>query len=305
MAAKKERSPSEMFFINLMLGGTAGGISKTVVAPIERVKLLLQVQDASSQMKGAGVKPYTGMMNCFSRVYAEQGLLSFWRGNMANCIRYFPTQALNFAFKEKYQKFFIRYDKKTDFWKFFAGMLAAGGAAGATSMAFVYPLDFARTRLGADVGKSVSERQFNGIGDCMRKIYKADGITGLYQGFTISVVGIIIYRACFFGLYDTIKAMAFDDPKKSNVIFSFCVGFAVETLAGIIAYPIDTVRRRMMMQSGEGSARLYSGSIDCASKIMKTEGGVPAFFKGCFSNILRGLGGAIVLVMYDEMKKHV
>lgn len=72
---------------------------------------------------------------------------------MANCIRYFPTQALNFAFKEKYQKFFIRHDKKTDFWKFFAGMLAAGGAAGATSMAFVYPLDFARTRLGADVGK--------------------------------------------------------------------------------------------------------------------------------------------------------
>merc|ERR1712037_287828 len=220
MAAKKERSSSEMFFINLMLGGTAGGISKTVVAPIERVKLLLQVQDASSQMKGAGVKPYTGMMNCFSRVYAEQGLLSFWRGNMANCIRYFPTQALNFAFKEKYQKFFIRHDKKTDFWKFSAGMLAAGGAAGATSMAFVYPLDFARTRLGADVGKSASERQFNGIGDCMRKIYKADGITGLYQGFTISVVGIIIYRACFFGLYDTIKAMTFDDPKKSNVMFS-------------------------------------------------------------------------------------
>jgi len=55
----------------------------------------------------------------------------------------------------------------------------------------------------------------------------------------------------------------------------------------------------------QGSARLYSGSIDCASKIMKNEGGIPSFFKGCFSNILRGLGGAIVLVMYDEMKKHV
>ena len=59
-----------------------------------------------------------------------QGLRSFWRGNLANIIRYFPTQALNFAFKEKYQKFFIRHDKNTDFWKFFAGMLAAGGAAG-------------------------------------------------------------------------------------------------------------------------------------------------------------------------------
>jgi len=295
---------NDKFYINFLLGGVAGGISKTVVAPIERVKLLLQVQDASTQMKAGGTKKYTGMVNCFTRVYAEQGLLSFWRGNMANIIRYFPTQALNFAFKEKYQKIFIRHDKKTDFWKFFAGMLAAGGAAGATGMCFVYPLDFARTRLGADVGKSAAERQFNGIFDCMKKIIKADGVTGLYQGFTISVFGIIIYRATFFGLYDTAKAMAYDDPKKAHFVFAFIVGFTVETLAGIIAYPIDTVRRRMMMQSGTGADRMYSGSIDCAKKIFVNEGGIQPFYKGCFSNILRGLGGAIVLVMYDEMKKY-
>ena len=159
-------SNKENFYINFMLGGVSGTISKTVVAPIERVKLLLQVQDASAQMTGAGVKKYTGMTNCFARVQAEQGFISFWRGNMANCVRYFPTQALNFAFKEKYQKIFIRHDKRTDFWKFFAGMLAAGGAAGATSMAFVYPLDFARTRLGADVGKTAA-----GIGFLPHKVY--------------------------------------------------------------------------------------------------------------------------------------
>merc|ERR1712050_174629 len=293
MAEKKKETH---FMVNFMLGGVAGGISKTVVAPIERVKLLLQVQDASTQMKAGGTKKYTGMVNCFTRVYAEQGLLSFWRGNMANIIRYFPTQALNFAFKERYQKIFIRHDKKTDFWKFFAGMLAAGGAAGATSMAFVYPLDFARTRLGADVGKSAAEREFNGIFDCMKKIMKADGFRGLYQGFTVSVVGIIIYRASFFGFYDTIKAMSFEDPKQAGLLFSFCVGFAVETAAGIIAYPIDTVRRRMMMQSGQAAGdRLYNGSIDCTRKIFANEGGVAPFYKGCFSNILRGLGGAIVL----------
>lgn len=299
MAAEKK----DNFVINFMLGGVAGGISKTCVAPIERVKLLLQVQDASAQMKGA-VK-YNGMVNCFSRVYAEQGFLSFWRGNLANIIRYFPTQALNFAFKEKYQKIFIRHDKKTDFWKFFAGMLAAGGAAGATGMCFVYPLDFARTRLGADVGKSAAERQFNGIFDCMKKIVKADGVTGLYQGFCVSVFGIIIYRATFFGLYDTAKAMAFEDPKQATFLFSFVIGFSVETIAGIVAYPIDTVRRRMMMQSGnKGADRLYNGSFDCTRKIFANEGGVAPFYKGCFSNILRGLGGAIVLVMYDQMKKY-
>jgi len=295
----------DKFYVNFMLGGVAGGISKTCVAPIERVKLLLQVQDASTQMKAGGVKKYDGMVDCFKRVHAEQGLRSFWRGNLANIIRYFPTQALNFAFKEKYQKFFIRHDKKTDFWKFFAGMLAAGGAAGATGMCFVYPLDFARTRLGADVGKSAAERQFTGIFDCMGKIIKSDGITGLYQGFTISVIGIIVYRATFFGIYDTSKALFYDNPKDAPFYFAFAIGFAVETFAGVIAYPIDTVRRRMMMQSGSGADRLYTSSPDCIKKIYSTEGGVKPFFKGAFSNILRGLGGAIVLTVYDEMKKHL
>ena len=61
--------------------------------------------------------------------------------------RYFPTQALNFAFKDTYKKIFMEgVDQKKDFWKFFAANLAAGGAAGATSLLIVYPLDFARTR---------------------------------------------------------------------------------------------------------------------------------------------------------------
>ena len=93
-------------------------------------------------------------------MYAEQGLLSFWRGNWANVVRYFPTQALNFAFKEKIQKLFPKYDKNQDFWKFFGVMLASGGLAGAGSLTFVYPLGFARTRLGADVGKAAKGHFF-------------------------------------------------------------------------------------------------------------------------------------------------
>lgn len=96
-------------------------------------------------------------------------------------------------------------DKRTQFWHYFAGNLASGGAAGATSLCFVYPLDFARTRLAADVGKAGAEREFKGLGDCLVKIYKSDGIKGLYQGFNVSVQGIIIYRAAYFGIYDTAK----------------------------------------------------------------------------------------------------
>ena len=144
------------FFKDLAVGGTAGGISKTIVAPIERVKLLLQVQHASTQI--AKEDQYKGIGDAFRRIPKEQGFSSFWRGNAANVIRYFPTQALNFAFKDKYKQIFVRHKPKEDFWKFFAGNLASGGAAGATSLLFVYPLDFARTRLGADVGKGATRQ---------------------------------------------------------------------------------------------------------------------------------------------------
>jgi len=87
------------------------------------------------------------MVDCFVRIPKEQGITAYWRGNMANVIRYFPTQALNFAFKDKYKQIFLGgVDKNTQFWRYFAGNLASGGAAGATSLCFVYPLDFARTR---------------------------------------------------------------------------------------------------------------------------------------------------------------
>eukprot|EP00919_Chromeraceae_sp_WS-2016_P021179 GHVR01050136.1.p1 GENE.GHVR01050136.1~~GHVR01050136.1.p1 ORF type:complete len:312 (+),score=64.64 GHVR01050136.1:126-1061(+) len=294
-----ERKNKDNFWINFMAGGVAGGIAKTMTAPIERVKLLLQVQDVSTQMKESGVKKYNGIVDCFRRVHHEQGFLSFWRGNWANVLRYFPTQALNFAFKEKYQKLFVRHDKDNDFWKFFLGMLMSGGCAGSTSLLFVYPLDFARTRLGADVGKDgQGNRQFKGLLDCLKQIAKKDGPVSLYYGFGISVVGIFVYRAVFFGMYDTTKALLYKDGQKGHPLVSFSVGLAVETGAGIVAYPFDTVRRRLMMQAGDAK-RTYTSTPDCAKKILKLEG-INAFFKGCLSNIFRGVGGALVLVFYDE-----
>jgi len=282
------------FLKDFLAGGIAAGISKTVVAPIERVKLLLQVQAVSKQLTEA--QKYKGIVDCFVRIPKEQGFGAFWRGNLANVIRYFPTQALNFAFKDKYKQIFLSgVDKKTQFWAFFAGNLASGGAAGATSLCFVYPLDFARTRLAADVGKG-DAREFTGLGNCLTKIFKADGLKGLYRGFGVSVQGIIIYRAAFFGLYDTAKGII----APTNIFFSWMIAQCVTTVSGIVSYPFDTVRRRMMMQSGRKEI-LYTGTLDCWRKIAAQEGPT-AFFKGALSNVIRGTGGALVLVLYDEIQ---
>jgi solute carrier family 25 (adenine nucleotide translocator) protein 4/5/6/31 len=286
------------FMKDFVAGGISAAISKTAVAPIERVKLLLQVQHVSKQISVD--QRYKGIVDAFVRIPKEQGFLAFWRGNLANVIRYFPTQALNFAFKDKYKQVFLGgVDKNQQFMRYFLGNLASGGAAGATSLCFVYPLDFARTRLAADVGKAGAEREFSGLGNCLSKIYKSDGLVGLYRGFGVSVQGIIIYRAAYFGFFDTAKGML-PDPKNTPFLISWAIAQTVTTVAGIISYPFDTVRRRMMMQSGR-SDKLYKNTIDCWGKIYKTEGG-NAFFKGAFSNVLRGTGGALVLVLYDEIK---
>nr|BAV14130.1 adenine nucleotide translocase insect2 [Plautia stali] len=289
------------FLKDFLAGGISAAIAKTAVAPIERVKLILQVQHISKQMSEE--KRYKGIIDAFIRIPQEQGVLSFWRGNLANVIRYFPTQALNFAFKDIYKKMFLQgIDKHEQFWRYFAGNLASGGAAGATSLCFVYPLDYARTRLAVDVGKG-SDRVYKGLVDCIVKTFKSDGLMGLYRGFVVSVEGIIIYRACYFGFYDTIKGHMPDEMKNTPFIISFLIAEAVTTASGIISYPFDTVRRRMMMQSGlPPEQRNYKSTAHCWAKIF-TDEGPSAFFKGAFSNVIRGTGAALVLVLYDNIKE--
>jgi solute carrier family 25 (adenine nucleotide translocator) protein 4/5/6/31 len=290
---------TKKFLIDLASGGTAAAVSKTAVAPIERVKLLLQVQDASKTI--AVDKRYKGIIDVLVRIPKEQGFAAFWRGNLANVIRYFPTQALNFAFKDTYKKMFLNnVDKKAQPLRFMAGNLASGGAAGATSLCFVYPLDFARTRLAADVGKGAT-REFKGLADCLVRIAKSDGPIGLYRGFFVSVQGIIIYRAAYFGMFDTLKVWFGTEGKQLNFFAAWGIAQVVTVCSGILSYPWDTVRRRMMMQSGRKDI-MYKNTLDCALKIIRNEG-MRAMFKGAGSNVIRGTGGALVLAIYDEIQK--
>jgi solute carrier family 25 (adenine nucleotide translocator) protein 4/5/6/31 len=283
------------FFEDFMLAGVAAGVSKTAAAPIERIKLLVQNQDEMIK-QGRLDKPYKGVIDCTRRVIASEGVQPLWRGNLANVLRYFPTQALNFAFKDTIKAIFATPKTASPATKF-ATNIASGGAAGTMSLLFVYSLDYARTRLANDAKGKGGERQFNGLIDVYVKTLKSDGIQGLYRGFTISAVGIFIYRGMYFGLYDTLKPILLGD--NANVALSFVLGYTVTVTAGLMSYPIDTIRRRMMMTSGGGVK--YKGSVDCAVQIMKTEGFM-SMMKGAGANILRGVAGAGVLAGFDAFK---
>jgi len=298
--SKKQIWGMPAFFVDFMMGGVAAAVSKTAAAPIERVKLLIQNQD---EMIKAGRldRKYNGIIECFSRTANQEGVMSLWRGNTANVIRYFPTQALNFAFRDTYKAMFNFKKERDGYWWWMAGNLASGGAAGATSLLFVYSLDYARTRLANDAksAKKGGERQFNGLVDVYKKTLASDGIGGLYRGFGPSVAGIIVYRGLYFGMYDSIKPVVLVGNLEGNFLASFLLGWCVTTGAGIASYPLDTVRRRMMMTSGE--AVKYKSSLDAFNKIVAAEG-VKSLFKGAGANILRGVAGAGVLSIYDQVQ---
>jgi len=289
---------SKDFVADFLAGGVAAGVSKTIAAPIERVKLLIQNQDEMLKT-GRLEKPYAGIGDCFGRIIKNEGIPSLWRGNTANVLRYFPTQALNFAFKDFYKRK-LSFKKEDGYFFFTLGNIMSGGAAGATSLLFVYSLDFARTRLANDnkSSKSGGARQFNGLIDVYRKTLASDGIQGLYRGFVISSVGIVVYRGLYFGLYDSVKPLL-PDSARNNFLANFFIGWLITNAAGVASYPIDTIRRRMMMTSGEGVK--YKGSLDCAQQVLKNEG-VKSLFKGCGANILRAVAGAGALSGYDQVQ---
>lgn len=287
------------FALDFLMGGVSAAVSKTCASPIEVIKLRLQNVDAMIK-SGALDKPYTGIVDCGKRVMADEGVKALWKGNGTNVIRYFPTQALNFSLKDYFKRLFGRDKERDGYFVWFLGNLASGGAAGSVSLLFVYSLDYARTRLTNDLksAKKGGQKQFNGLIDVYKKTIATDGIAGLYRGFVISCVGIVIYRGLYFGIYDSIKPILPGDL-KDNLAVNFLLGWGVTVGSGLASYPIDTIRRRMMMTSGE--AEKYSGSIDAAQKILAKEG-VKSFFKGAGANILRGVAGAGVLALYDRLQ---
>jgi len=290
--------------ISLAAGGVSGAVSKTITAPLEKVKLAIQNQDSNPRILSGEMKRYTGMGDCFMRHISELGATSLWRGNVANCVRYVPTAACNLMFKDTIKGLFPKCNPKTEFGKFAAVQIASGSAAGGLTNTIVYPLIYVRTVLGADLGKV---KKYNGMADCIMKTAKEGGVLSLYNGIGPSTIGIVVYRGAQFGLQDIIKA--FNPYQKEfstrGIVSKFIVAQIAVSVSGIAAYPFDTLQRRLQIEASKPkSEQIYTGMADCFGKILKAEG-PGGFFKGALANILRGTGAAIVLVLYDEIMNAV
>jgi solute carrier family 25 (adenine nucleotide translocator) protein 4/5/6/31 len=300
--AKVQKSKLHQLGTDLLMGGSIGAVSKTVMAPVERVKLLMQTQDSNPEVLSGKVARYNSIGDCFRRVFKEQGLSAFWRGNLVNCLRYAPQQGSALAFNDLLNNIFPNYNVNTEFWKSFGVRLFSGGLAGAIANTICYPFDFARTRLASDLKKG--KGQFKGITDCIVTTVRNQGITGLYTGWTVTVMGAFVYRAGQLGCFKQIQDMNpyRTDKGTMGAISSFVAVTVARTVVMPFNYPFDTVRRRMMLESEKSRKdRIYKGSWDCFKSVLRKEG-LKGMYKGMVPELFRGVGGSLVIVIYDRIK---
>uniref|UniRef100_A0A915NUH2 ADP/ATP translocase n=2 Tax=Meloidogyne TaxID=189290 RepID=A0A915NUH2_9BILA len=305
----------------ILKGMTAGilaaAISKSAVAPMDRVKLVLQLQTITSRAEIAIChrQPYQGIYDCFRRLCAEQGFRSLWRGNSATVIRCIPNQALNMLFRDKFRITLLDgIDWRDRPFRFvlvlgsqspqslsccILGNLAAGGAGGALTLLVVYPLDLARTRLAVERVDSVRS-----ISQCFSLVSANEGLPGLYRGFCASLVFTVVSRAVFFGIFDSIR-LSMDEQRRRRLSFFTTWSLAQASLivSSLLCYPLDTVRRHLMMEAGQ-SKKLYKNQFECWKGILYNEG-PRALYKGALTNSLRCTSGALILAVYYEVLKYL
>jgi len=293
------------FAQDIFAGAVSGVVSKSATAPIERIKLILQTQSINTTIPTS--QRYLGPIDCVIRVYREQGVLSFWRGNIANCLRYIPNAAITFAFNDRYREIIVGdSNSKTNAYKFFLGNFISGGLAGGTALLVTYPLDMARTRLATDNSVNLLNRKYTGTFDCIYKVYQENGfIKGVYSGLKTAFIGAIIFKSLFLGGYEIIKVISVDKEFDDSAINRLVIAQIVTTLSGTICYPLDTIKRRMMMSKHldpKTGTPFYQNGYQCLKHILQHEGVSKGLFAGLSVNLLRGMSGPFLLVGYDYLK---
>lgn len=300
MSSRSEHNSALMVFMKqLASGGGAGAMSKTAVAPMDRIKTLLQVQSLNSS-RSLTSAPYLGPWDCFRRIPQEQGMLSFWRGNGANVLRIVPNAAIKFTLYDQFKVWTLplgeqAYSPKQQLVR----KMASGGLSGAAMTLITYPLDLARTLLTADISRIGEQKMYNGLIDCVVKTARSHGVGGLYRGLGLGLLSIVPYLAVGMAGYDTLKG-ALPQPWDESAFGKMAVGAVAGVMAQTFTYPADTVRRRLQMNTGS-----YIGAVDCFRKVVATEGW-PTFYKGCGVNIIKAApGAAIQFTMYDVIKEWI
>lgn len=265
-------------------GAIAGAAAKTVTAPLDRIKLLMQTHGV--RVGQEGVRKGIGFIEAITLIAKEEGIKGYWKGNLPQVIRIIPYSAVQLFAYETYKKLFSGKDGKLSV----IGRLAAGACAGMTSTFVTYPLDVLRLRLAVEPGyKTMTQVAFN--------MLKEEGVASFYNGLGPSLIGIAPYIAVNFCVFDLVKK-ALPEQYQKRTETSLITGLISATVATVMCYPLDTVRRQMQMRGTP-----YKTVLDAFPGILERDGLV-GLYRGFVPNALKTLpNSSIRLTTFDTVKR--
>jgi len=301
---EKMADPRTVDFVlkSLLSGGVAGMCAKTAVAPLDRIKILLQAH--SKHYKHLGV--FSGLRG----IVEKESLVALYKGNGAQMVRIFPYAATQFTSFEMYKKLF---GEHTHIGRFFAG-----SAAGVTAVALTYPLDTIRARLAFQVA---GEHLYNGIFSCATHIFKQEGgIRALYRGFVPTLCGMVPYAGLSFYCFESFKYLCMkyipemtcsgNERNTGGLVlklpFKLLCGGLAGAVAQSVSYPLDVTRRRMQLaMMDEGTRKFGSmGMVQTLRLIYKDNGVIGGLYRGMSINYLRAIPMvAVSFTTYELVKQ--
>ncbi|XP_047341361.1 probable envelope ADP,ATP carrier protein, chloroplastic [Impatiens glandulifera] len=264
-------------------GAMAGAAAKTVTAPLDRIKLIMQTHGLRAGQEAT--KKGISLVEAFALIGKDEGIKGFWKGNLPQVMRVIPYSAVQLFSYETYKRLFRGKDGELSV----MGRLAAGACAGMTSTLVTYPLDVLRLRLAVEPGyRTMSQVSMN--------MLKEEGVASFYNGLGPSLIGIAPYIAVNFCIFDLVKK-ALPEKYRKRTESSLVTALVSATMATLMCYPLDTVRRQMQMRSTP-----YNTIFDAFSGIVERDGLV-GLYRGFIPNALKSLpNSSIRLTAFDTVK---
>ena len=268
-------------FERLTVGCLAGTLSRTITSPLDVVKMLMQVSSRGGNMR-----------EILEKLWKEDGIKGFWRGNTAACIRLGPQAAIKFFAFDELARLVGRGKPLTG-----AQRLVCGSSAGLISQVLTYPLDVVRTRI------TVDPKKYSSIFGAMATIAREEGPMSLFAGLVPTVAGVIPYEGAQFYAYGGLKNLYAAKTGKQPTPFVGCViGACAGCFSQVFSYPFDVVRKRAMLKDESGKPP-FNGMVDGFVKIVKAEG-PQGLYRGFLLNLVKAVPfAALQFTFREEIEK--
>lgn len=323
---------SNIWWHSLVAGFCAGTISRSLTAPLDRIKVLaqegrivsLQTSHPLNHTRAQSHKRRVSFSKLISHIHMDGGWISFWRGNGVNCLKAGPEIALLFYLRSTFIQL-LRADQNEAEMHSVQRLpphvinFASSAMAGAVAQCIVYPLETAKTRMAVS-----NTGEYRGLFDCLAQARRRNGVKDWYRGLTPNLIGIVPYRGLEIGSYYALenalrahkRHKMLENNSPSNMEHAYTsdatslsileivvLGSLSSVFAQTVTYPLNLVRTRLQTQGVNGRPSPYTGAIHCITTVIRVNG-ISGLFHGLSANYLKSVpASAITFVVVDRVQE--